>query len=230
VGHAPALIVFAKAPAPGRVKTRLAAELGPERAAALYEAFVWDACEGLAATDWAPVVAADPDPQDAFFQDLAAKLGLRVEPQGTGDLGARMAAALRRHLEAGAERALLIGTDLPTLPPGHLADAARALQADTPLVLGPATDGGYYLVGAHRAALAAWPRVVERLFTGIPWSEGDVLHRTLARAEGLRIALAPAWYDVDDAPGLARLIAHLRRSTGPAPARTRALLAAWGRL
>jgi len=229
VAAPPALIVFAKAPAPGRVKTRLAAGLGPERAAELYAAFVWDPCEGLADAGWAPVVAADPDPRDAFFQDLAAKLGLRVEPQGTGDLGARMAAALRRHLEAGAERALLIGSDLPTLPPGHLADAARSLTEASPLVLGPATDGGYWLVGAHRGALSDWPRVVERLFTGIPWSEADVLHRTLARAKGLQVALAPAWYDVDDATGLARLIAHLGRTDAHLP-RTRALLAAWGRL
>lgn len=230
VADAPALLVFAKDPVPGRVKTRLAAELGPERAAALYAAFVWDPCEALAAAGLGPVVAADPDPDRPFFRDLAAKLGLRVEAQNPGDLGARMAAALERHLEAGAERALLIGTDLPTLPPGHLDTAARALGPGTPLVFGPATDGGYYLVGAHRTALADWPRVVDRLFTGIPWSAGDVLHRTLARAGGLDVALAPAWYDVDDPAGLARLVAHLRRSAAPALPRTRALLAEWGRL
>lgn len=225
----PALIVFAKAPVPGRVKTRLAADLGSERAAELHAAFVWDLCEALAGWGLAPELAADPDPDSAFFRDLAAKLGLRTAPQGPGDLGARMAAALERRLAAGAERALLVGTDLPTLPPGHLEAAARALGPDRPLVLGPATDGGYYLVGAHRAALAHWPRIVDRLFTGVPWSTGEVLHRTLARAEGLRVALAPAWYDVDDPAGLVRLAAHLRRSDGACAPRTRALLAAWGR-
>jgi rSAM/selenodomain-associated transferase 1 len=225
VAAPPALIVFAKAPEPGRVKTRLAGALGPERAAELYAAFVWDGCEALG--EYGPVLAADPGPDVPFFRELAAKLGLAVEPQGGGDLGARMGNALRRHLEAGAERALLIGSDLPTLPTGHLAGAATALSPATPLVLGPATDGGYWLAGAHRAALADWPRVMERLFTGIPWSEGDVLHRTLARAGDLRIALAPAWYDVDDAIGLARLTAHLRRSDTPALPRTRALLARW---
>jgi rSAM/selenodomain-associated transferase 1 len=226
----PALIVFAKEPVPGRVKTRLAAALGPERAAELYSAFVWDPCERLVAAGFQPEIAADPDPESPFFGDLAARLCLRVVPQGPGDLGDRMAAALKRHLDGGAERALLIGTDLPTLPPDHLKAAARALGPDTPLVLGPATDGGYYLVGAHRAALADWPRIAKRLFTGIPWSEGDVLHRTLTRAKGLKLALAPAWYDVDDPAGLDRLAAHLRRSAEPALPRTRDLLSRWGYL
>lgn len=225
------VVVFAKQPAPGRVKTRLAGALGAEGAAALYAAFVWDLCGRLAAEGaFRVTVAADPGPDNPFFAELSAKLGLAVRPQGEGDLGARMAGALRRHLEDGADFVLLIGTDLPTLPVAHLHAARRSLDGPARVLFGPTTDGGYYLVGASRAALPAWARIEERLFRHIPWGTDDVLHRTLARAADLPVALGPAWYDVDEAADLPPLLRHLRAGAAPDLPRTRATLAAWGRL
>jgi rSAM/selenodomain-associated transferase 1 len=227
-----ALVVFARDPVPGRVKTRLAPVLGDAGAAALHAAFVRDLCERLcgrtaAAGPWDVTVAADPGPDTPFFRELAAALPVTVTAQDDGDLGARMARGLRHALEAGADAALLIGTDLPTLPVGHLRTALEALGG-APLVLGPSVDGGYYLVGARRDALADWDRITARLFAGIPWGTDTVLHDTLGRADGLPVALGPAWYDVDDPPDLERLRRHLESGAGPELPRTRAALAGKG--
>jgi rSAM/selenodomain-associated transferase 1 len=227
------LVVFAKAPVPGRVKTRLAASLapgGPEAAAALHAAFVEDLCGRVAGLAGFRVrISADPGPEAPFFRGLAERLGLPVGPQAGDDLGARMGHDLRRSLEAGAG-CLLIGTDVPTLPIHHLEAAAAALETAA-LVLGPSSDGGYYLVGASLAALGRWDDVAARLFTDIPWGAGDVLHRTLARAEelaeDLAVALAPAWYDVDEAADLGPLLRHLAAGDPSLP-RTTEVLAALG--
>lgn len=219
------LLVFAKDPVPGRVKTRLAPVLGDAGAAALYAAFVCDLCERLAAGgEWDVTVAADPGPATPFFRELAAELPVTVTAQGDGDLGARMARGLRQHLAQGADAVLLIGTDLPTLPAAHL-DAARNALQDAPLVFGPTLDGGYYLVGARRSALADWDRIEARLFTGIQWGRETVLGETLARAGDLQVALGPAWYDVDEPADLERLTRHLESGAEPALPRTRAALA-----
>jgi rSAM/selenodomain-associated transferase 1 len=222
------LVVFARDPVPGRVKTRLAPVLGDGGAAALHAAFVRDLCERLVgAGPWEVTVAADPGPDTPFFKELAAALPVAVTAQGDGDLGARMARGLRHALEAGADAALLIGTDLPTLPVGHLRAALEALGG-APLVLGPSVDGGYYLVGARRDALDDWDRITEGLFTGIPWGADTVLLDTLGRANGVPVTLGPAWYDVDDPPDLERLRRHLACGAGPDLPRTRAALAGKG--
>lgn len=226
------LIVMAREPVPGQVKTRLAAALGAAGAARFQAALALDLCERLAGR-FELTVAADPDPGSAFFQDLALRTGAKLVPQGPGDLGARMARALEARLRAGDGAALLIGTDLPALPEAHLAAAARLLTRHA-LVLGPAADGGYYAVGAARSALARWGDVCARLFSGIAWGGPSVLHDSLVRAAGadapLDVALGPAWYDVDEARDLAPLVRHLASGAAPDLPRTRALLAAKGRL
>jgi rSAM/selenodomain-associated transferase 1 len=222
------LIVFAREPVPGQTKTRLAGELGPEGAARLQGALALDLCERLAA-HFDMTVAVDANPGSAYFQDLATRTGAKLVAQGPGDLGDRMARALEMCLRAGDPATLLIGTDLPALPEGHLVAAAEQLKTH-PLVLGPAADGGYYAVGAARAALARWDDVAGRLFTGIEWGGSTVLHDTLARAGDLDVALAPAWYDVDDPRDLLPLVRHLASGAAPDLPRTRALLSEWGRL
>jgi rSAM/selenodomain-associated transferase 1 len=222
------LVVLAREPLAGQAKTRLAGTLGPEGAARLHGAFTGDLCERLAVR-FPLTVAADPDPDSAFFRDLAARTGAAVVPQGPGDLGARMARALAARLRAGDRAALLIGTDLPALPDGHLAAAAALLERHA-LVLCPAADGGYYAVGAARAALPRWPEVCERIFAGIAWGGPSVLRATLVRAGDLDVALGPAWYDVDGPRDLGPLVRHLVSGAEPALPRTRALLAEWGRL
>lgn len=223
------VILFAREPLPGRVKTRLAPALGADGACDLYRAFVADAVtEWCARPGFRVTVAHDPDPVPTpFLADLCRAHGASLVAQSGAGLGERMAGALRDRIAASGDAALLIGTDLPTLPCAHL-DAALRLLARHPLVFNPASDGGYYLAGASPAALKRWDAVRERLFTGIPWSSGATLHATLARKGDLDVALGPPWHDVDGPADLDLLRAHLRRAPAPPLTHTRALLAGWG--
>jgi rSAM/selenodomain-associated transferase 1 len=214
--RAAALALFARPVVAGATKTRLAARLGADGAAALYAAFVTDtlatvrAVPELDATLW---VAGDP-----HHPSLVGHALLRTR-QPEGDLGARMAAALRQGLTE-APRALVLGTDTPTLPADHLSRALRLLD-DHDVVLGPAADGGYYLIGAQRPATGLLPD----LFSGVRWSSPRTLADTLdlTARTGLRVGLAPPWYDVDDAPDLALLRLHLSLDPRAAPATHQAL-------
>ena len=209
---AESLILFAKPPLAGRVKTRLAQSLGGEGAARLYACFLRDAAGTARALraarpgvslvcEWA---LEQGETLDEF--PLADWLpGPFLHRAQTGaDLGMRMAAALGRPLAFG-RRAVLIGTDFPDLPHEVLGDAFESLAStDEPKVaLGPAADGGYYLIGMNR--------FLPEIFTGIPWSTSGVLSRTLERAGalGAGTALLPEWRDVDDADDLEALKGRL---------------------
>ncbi len=195
--HGDAVIVFVKAPRPGTVKTRLAAGLGPggeQRAADLYRGLAeaaFAAARALAREGAAVTVHFAPG--DAAGE-VAAWLGpdVALVPQAPGDLGARMACALSAAFAAGAARAVLVGSDCPRLEPRHLREALAALGSSD-LVLGPAADGGYWLVGARGG--------VPPGFEGVPWSTADVLSRTLdlATLARLRVALLDTLHDVDTA-------------------------------
>ncbi|MDH4228276.1 MAG: TIGR04282 family arsenosugar biosynthesis glycosyltransferase [Nitrospirota bacterium] len=219
------LIVFARQPRAGRVKTRLAAAIGAAGAANLHAAFVTDLVTRLA-PHFPLAIYATPNPDTPFFQTLAAATGARLARQVGGDLGARMAHALRTELENGAEHVLLIGSDLPTLPVFHLHRAVELLASASDVVFGPAADGGFYLVGVPQGALGHWPGV-EKMFDGVPWSTPSVLSDTLARAAdtALRVAFVPSWYDVDTPADLERLTAWLHDAPPKALPCTRAVLA-----
>lgn len=183
----PSLCVFARRPEKGRVKTRLAAEAGEAAALEAYR-------ECLRATSALCAQAAPrggarglfvfgtPDgcavDMAAYFPRWAAFMD-----QGDGDLGERMLRAFRR-----VAPAVLIGTDSPDLPLAHVEQAFRDLETHD-VVLGPAEDGGYVLIGMREAR--------EALFRGVPWSSPDTLKATLDRAKGLKVSLLPPWYDVD---------------------------------
>jgi rSAM/selenodomain-associated transferase 1 len=209
------LVVFARAPERGRVKTRLAAALGDDAALSLYRAFLEDTCALAAQVCDRGVLAVAGD--SSSLQPLAARHGLHLTVQDGADLGARMEHAIARELAHGP--VCIIGSDAPSLPVS-LVEAAFERLADHELVVGPSTDGGYWLIGATRAA--------PELFSGVHWGTETVLEETLRRLEGRRAALAPFWYDVDEPRDLALLRAHLPL-LGPevAPA-TRAALAALG--
>ena len=219
-----ALIIFAKAPEPGQVKTRLSPPLTSDQAAHLHEAFVLDAVHAAqplgGVTHW---LSCSPSTTHPFFHTLSRRFRLRLLTQTGETLGERMASALRQALDAGATRVVLIGTDLPTLPVSIIRDAFRLLRrAD--VVLGPACDGGYYLVGVSRR--------VPPMFHEIPWGRSTVLEATLAQINrlGLRCRLLPFWYDVDTLPSLRLLTAHLtvlRRLNERVPASTSRWCAAW---
>jgi rSAM/selenodomain-associated transferase 1 len=215
-----ALQLFARAPVAGRAKTRLSPVVGTEGAAALYAAFLRDTCAtvaragGFEASLW---VAGDPD------HPTLAEHGLPRRAQRGDNLGERMHGALREGL-AVADAAFVLGTDLPTLPAGHLRQAARALRG-ADVVLGPAADGGYYLIGVRGPA----PRALSALFSGVRWSSPHTLSDTLALSAraGLRVATVGPWYDVDRPEDLSLLRLHLRLDPTLAPA-TRAVLAESG--
>jgi uncharacterized protein len=194
-----ALIIFAKRPAAGRVKTRLSPPLQPEQAAELYRCMLADTlakAASLAGPD--RYLFYEEEAQAAsYFSGIAG--GMTCLPQQGHDLGERMAAAFRRLFDEGYGAVAVIGTDSPDLPPECVREAFRLLgSGEADAVFGPSRDGGYYLL--------AMKQFHDRLFRDIPWSSGVVLQRSLehATAAGVTVALLPVWHDVDSAVDLHR--------------------------
>jgi uncharacterized protein len=200
-----ALILIARAPVPGAVKTRLAAEIGAGPALRAYRALGRRVARAVATLDRCRrIVAYTPaDAETVTREWLGAEF--TYEAQAPGDLGDRMAAALAAQWASGADQVVLIGTDCPTLDGATVEAAFAALAGGAPAVFGPADDGGYYLVGASRGAARACgvgaAELSAILFTGVPWSSAHTLSATLARARqrGLHVALLPSMRDVDTA-------------------------------
>jgi len=247
-GPADCLLLFTKPARPGRVKTRLVGASLPggadgtvtaARAAALHAAFLDDLAARLGRgvergafrlrLAWA-LDAAEPLP--TLPEGLAGIGGVDAVRQAGDDLGARLhralAGAARDHRSVAA-----VGSDHPTLPLARVEEAFAA-AARGRVALGPADDGGYYLIALPAGAVSLG------LFAGVAWSTGAVLEQALARcrAAGLEVELLPPGLDVDEGPDLERLAALLAGSGRPGPAssigegldcpRTLALLASWG--
>ncbi len=186
-------ILFSKLPRPGHAKSRLAAEIGVEAAARLATAFLQDTTSMLQREAGRLFVAYEAGGSDV---DTATRFGTAdAFAQNGRDLGERLADAFEQSFRRGARNPVLIGSDSPTLP-GHLLDMASRALATHDVVLGPATDGGYYLIGLQT------PR--PGIFEGIDWSTGAVLEQTLTRCldAGLRVFFLPTWYDIDTATDL----------------------------
>ncbi len=198
-------MVFVKAPRKGTVKTRLARDVGDETATQLYRGFVLDVLDLLGGDETREVVICY-DPPDASGE-IREWLGPKhiYRPQSGGDLGQRMRAAFRKAFADGVDRALLMGTDLPDLPPG-VVDSADAALRSADAVLGPSRDGGYYLIGFNRNGFE--PAV----FREIPWSTDAVFRLTgrILTRRGRRLRLLPVWRDIDDAADLRDLMDRLR--------------------
>ena len=193
------ILVFAKAPAPGQVKTRLIPALGASAAAELHRQLVARTLRTAQAAALGPVeLWCTPDAQDAFFSACAKDFGVRLRDQGAGDLGMRMARALQTVLAEGSP-ALLIGCDCPALSAEYLREAAAACAGGHDAVFGPAEDGGYVLIGLARS-----PSL--RLFENMTWGSRTVMQETrtrLARLGWRWIELATLW-DVDRPEDLSR--------------------------
>ena len=189
-----AVAILAKAPVPGTAKTRLIPLIGAHAAAVLQERMIERTVETAMAADIGPLTLwCAPDIAHASFQDLAARFPLVLKQQPDGDLGARML----RAIAAGDGPTLLIGTDCLAFTAEILHAAAKALD-DADVVLIPAEDGGYVLIGA----CAVYPE----LFSGIAWGGAAVMQETRARiaALGLKaVELEPLW-DVDTEADLTR--------------------------
>lgn len=211
------LVIMAKAPQPGRVKTRMTPPLAPERAAALYSSMLTDTVRlaRAAAVDVAAMVPAS----DAV--EVAAFLGPGVEVvvQSGRGLADALTAVFETFAARGITRIVAVDSDSPTLPPAQLIQAFDLLDS-CEVVLGPTPDGGYYLVGARRPH----PELFAPSTTGTPSARQAV--QEAAAALGLGCALADEWYDVDTANDLRRLSRDLQDDPDKAPATAR-LLASW---
>lgn len=200
----PALIVFAKVPEAGRVKTRLSPPLGPEAAAALYDAFLRDALDAYARLGAEPdgpavrlYLGGRPEPADLVPD------GVDVFDQRGRDLGERMLRAFVETFAAGHDRAVILGTDHPTLPLDLVRFSFEALEDPLTAVLGPSDDGGYYLFGLNE--------VGADLFD-MGYSHDRVFADTLERVGEMDLTpvILPPHYDVDDEAGLRRLLEEWR--------------------
>lgn len=216
-----ALVVFAKVPRTGRVKTRLAPALGAAGATALYDAFLRDALDLYASAAAGPAFA-DPFGLGApvavrlyLDEPAAAPSGLAppavtVHAQRGEGLGARLGRAFAETFAAGHTSAVVIGTDHPTLPPAFVGEAVRASRAPMALAIGPSDDGGYYLLGTGELA----PGLFD-----MDYSHPAVFDDTLQAAldAGLTPTILPPHYDVDDRDALRRLIAEWERGAQVGP-------------
>ncbi len=193
--------LLAKWPTPGQVKTRLAAETSPEWAARVAYAFLADTIERLAEIEAQRILVFAPSEARPFFAELAGPRFL-LTPQSKGDLGCRMAAFFRDVFRHGPAKAVLVGVDSPSLPLSYIESAFEQLPiAD--LVLGPAADGGYYLVGCAGT--------IPPIFDHMNWGHSSVLSETISRLNdpSCRFALLPPWYDVDTLNDWRMLKGHL---------------------
>lgn len=174
-----ALIIFAKAPIPGQVKTRLCPPLIPDEAATLQGSMVLDTMErSRTSKEFDRFLACAPSRDHPFFKVLATRHHVQLWDQKGENLGSRMDHAFQTAFHAGYHRVILIGTDLPSLQASMLKQAS-ALLANHDLVLGPTVDGGYYLIGLKKPA--------PELFVDIPWSTNRVFAQSQEKAQSLGI-------------------------------------------
>ena len=192
------LIVYAKRPLPGYVKTRLGAAIGAEQAAGVYARLLYTYLLDLLRADLTDtqIILSVACPADVPFF-AAAFPELAVRPQVGGDLGQRMAASFAQAFAQGADAVVLTGSDVPDLD-AHLVQAAFDALETAPVAVGPATDGGYYLIGLRAPGAP--------LFDGIEWGTDRVLAQTeaLIQARGISAVYLPEQFDVDTTDELLR--------------------------
>lgn len=197
----PRLLLFARAPVAGRVKTRLAPALGAEAAGSLYRAFLEDAARAYRGRGrWDSVLCAEGDPSDPELSAIFAG-EWRRRRQAEGDLGRRLSEAFDTEFRDGAFACAAVGSDHPSLPSSRLSELFAALRDGFQAAVVPAEDGGYCAIGLRADVSPA------AIFTGIAWSTAEVLRQTLRRLDdsGLRYRLLEPGYDVDRPEDLARL-------------------------
>ena len=198
------IVLLAKEPVEGRIKTRLARTLGGLYSAKMAECFIRDA---LAVASKLSIglkgVAYQPEEARDYFRELVKSLlEFSTFPQRGGDPGERLMTILQHEFSAGATHIVIWETDTPTLPPEYLMQAFEELKR-AEFVLGPTYDGGIYLIGTSLPS--ATP------FTSVPWSTPEVFKKMVHNisSAGLKLALTPPWYDVDTEHGFEMLRTHL---------------------
>ena len=204
--NAPLILLFIKAPVRGQVKTRLATALGEAAALDLYQRFVLDIIDTLEQTGIPVRICYTPADSGKGISGWLGP-GRHYQPQEGKNVGERMENAFQQAFSSGASRALLIGSDIPDIPQAVFSEALRALDGND-AVIGPARDGGYYLIGFRSDTF------LPDLFRGIEWSTDTVLTDTLAifARDGRTVHLLPPWQDVDTINDLNGLADRGRRS------------------
>jgi rSAM/selenodomain-associated transferase 1 len=187
-----AFIMFIRTPEAGRVKTRLQRNLGSARTLRTYKSFIIETlkrCDALGGVH--KFLGCFPTARDRFITRISRTHGLDLFHQVGRDLGEKFINAFHDRFNEGYKKVVIIGSDSPTIPVEYIRRAYRELEKND-FVLGPCTDGGYYLVGAKK--------ISERIFRGIPWDSQQVLNITLDKlhANKVRYSLLPFWYDIDD--------------------------------
>ena len=189
----PAIVLFAKAPLAGHVKTRLEGTLGAGATLALHGAFVLDMLDKLLTlSDFA-----DIELHTDIKTDVWGRPQVTLRTQSAGNLGLKMLHALSAGLAQGRDRVCIVGSDAPTLPAAHL---RSLLASPADVTLGPCEDGGFYAIACRRSH--------PEMFRGVEWSSAATLDQTdeAARRCGLTVERGPRWYDVDLPEDLSRLI------------------------
>lgn len=212
------IIVFAKEPRLGRVKTRLAKEISEKQALALYQSFLNDTLDCVRRLEKInPVLAWDGEGDPSYLKSIAEDF--MFYQQWSGDLGERMHHAFEHAYRQGASKIVIIGSDAPTLPSEFIKGAFDRLdQYD--VVIGPSDDGGYYLVGLKTPD--------EHLFVDTEWSVSTTRDQTLLQIKksGKTVCMLPQWFDVDTKEDLDKLQESLARDWGVG-AHTRKALEKW---
>ena len=197
------LIIFAKSPIPGKVKTRLTPCITPTEAAELYKAFIIDIIGNTHKLKYERVTIADtPSNEEATFHSICGQ-SVDYLPQKGHDLGERMKNAFKHSFDKGSKRTVIIGTDSPTLPSSYIQKAFDALK-EVSVTIGPTFDGGYYLIGLSEQN--------DAIFDGIDWSTSKVFGQTLTRIQVVnkQLYVLPPWYDVDTPDNLEFLRSHIQ--------------------
>lgn len=199
------VLLFIKAPVKGRVKSRLAAAIGDDAALELYKNFVSDVVEMLKDTGHSFRICFYPASAGASVSRWLGH-GHQYMPQDGNDLGERMERGFSRVFSEGFTRAVLIGSDIPDLKKSVISKALDSLEKSD-AALGPAADGGYYLIGFNRNSFR------KELFRGIPWSTRKVFEETvnMMRTKSLTIHFLPEWEDVDSLADLKSLFERNRQ-------------------
>jgi hypothetical protein len=198
--HSRCLIVFVKYPQPGQVKSRLAKDFDGDFPAGLYKAFVLDVLERMMNGDWQLQVFFYPPGKETEIKELFGN-DHEYRPQLGTDLGARMKKAFTDCFAAGFKSVVLIGSDCPDLPLKIIEDAFAVLDSPSDAVIGPAADGGYYLVGFRR------DKFLPDIFEGLTWSTPFILQESIQilKTKNYTPQLIGEWHDIDtsdDLPGL----------------------------
>jgi uncharacterized protein len=198
------ILLFVKSPVKGQVKTRLAAEIGEEFAVTLYKCFVEDVL-GLVKDVGVPLrLLFDPPDAEADFRDWLGEQDF-FRPQAGDDIGEKMKNGFESAFEEGFSKVVAIGSDLPDLPCDFLRRTFTQLQSHD-AVLGPSSDGGYYLIGFSREAF------LPEAFENIAWSRDGVFEQTIRilRQWARSTFLLPVWHDVDTAADMKALLSRTR--------------------